>query len=66
LRAPGRPETDPLRLAVEPNRVTSIRVFVTAPADPAAAGSRDAAFELRSGDKTRTVRTAFDYGTPQP
>ncbi len=66
LRAPGRPATDPLRLEVEPNRVTSVRVFVTAPADPAAAGSRDAAFEIRSGDKTQTVRTAFDYGTPHP
>jgi polyferredoxin len=66
LRAPGRPETDPLRVVVEPNRVTAVRVFVTAPSDEAGAGSRDAAFEIRSGDRTRTVRTAFDYGTPQP
>jgi hypothetical protein len=51
---------------VEPNRVTSVRVFVTAPADQPGEGSRDAAFEIRSGDKTETVRTAFDYGNPQP
>jgi polyferredoxin len=66
LLSPGRPAADPLRIVVEPNRVTSVRVFVTAPGDQIGAGSRDAAFEIRSGDKTHTVRTAFDYGSPQP
>ena len=49
---------------VEPNLVTSVRVFVTAPADQVGEGSRDAAFEVRSDERTHTVRTAFDYGNP--
>ena len=54
---------DPLRIEVEPNRVTPLRIFVTAPADQVGEGSRDAAFEIRSGDETLTVPTAFDYGS---
>lgn len=63
LRIPGQPGADPLRVQVEPNRVTPLRIFVTAPADQVAEGSRDAAFEVRSGGETQTVRTAFDYGS---
>jgi len=62
LRSPGRPESDPLTLQVDPNRVTSVRVFVTAPATKVAEGSRPASFEIRSGDERQTVRTAFEYG----
>ena len=62
LRSPGRPVSNPLRLQVDPNRVTSIRVFVTAPAAVVADGSRPANFEIRSGDEVQTVRTAFDFG----
>ncbi|MBI2260732.1 MAG: cytochrome c oxidase accessory protein CcoG [Caulobacterales bacterium] len=62
LKSPGRPASGPLRVEVEPNRVTPLRVFVTVPADRAGDGSRDAAFEIRSGGQTQTVRTAFDYG----
>ena len=62
LRSPGRPVSNPLRLQVDPNRVTSIRVFVTAPAAVVADGSRRANFEIRSGDEVQTVRTAFDFG----
>jgi cytochrome c oxidase accessory protein FixG len=62
LRSPGRPVANPLRLEVDPNRVTSIRVFVTAPAASVADGSQPATFEIRSGDEVQTVRTAFDFG----
>ena len=62
LRSPGRPESDPLTLQVDPNRVTSVRVFVTAPAAEVAEGSRLASFEVRSGDERQSVRTAFEYG----
>lgn len=62
LRSPGRPLSDPLSLRVDPNRVTPVRVFVTAPADQVGDGSRPATFEIRSGDEVQTVRTAFDYG----
>jgi cytochrome c oxidase accessory protein FixG len=62
LRSPGRPVANPLRLQVDPNRVTSVRVFVTAPAAEVADGSRPATFEIRSGDEVQTVRTAFDFG----
>lgn len=62
LRSPGRPESDPLTLQVDPNRVTSVRVFVTAPAADVAEGSRPASFDVRSGDERQTVRTAFEYG----
>ena len=63
LRIPGQPDADPLRVRVEPNRVTPLRIFVTVPADQVGEGSRDAAFEIRSGDETLTVPTAFDYGS---
>jgi hypothetical protein len=63
LRIPGQPGADPLRVEVEPNRVTPLRIFVTAPADRVGEGSRDATFEIRSGDETLTVPTAFDYGS---
>ena len=62
LRSPGRPVAIPLRLQVDPNRVTSVRVFVTAPAAEVTDGSRPATFEIRSGDEVQTVRTAFDFG----
>jgi hypothetical protein len=62
LRSPGRPVSNPLRLQVDPNRVTSVRVFVTAPAAVVAEGSQPATFEIRSGDEIRSVRTAFDFG----
>lgn len=62
LRSPGRPASDPLSLRVDPNRVTPVRVFVTAPADQVQEGSQPATFEIRSGDEVQTVRTAFDYG----
>ena len=62
LRSPGRPASDPLTLRVDPNRVTSVRVFVTAPASDVAEGSRPASFDVRSGDERQTVRTAFEYG----
>ena len=62
LRSPGRPSSEPLSLRVDPNRVTPVRVFVTAPADQVAEGSRPATFEIRSGDEVQIVRTAFDYG----
>ena len=63
LRIPGQPGANPLRIEVEPNLVTSLRLFVTAPADQVGDGSRDAAFEIRSGGKTTTVPTAFEYGS---
>jgi len=63
LKSPGQPGSNPLRVRVEPNRVTPLRIFVTAPAAQVAEGSRDAAFEIRSGGKTQMVRTAFEYGT---
>ena len=59
---PGRPVSDPLTLQVDPNRVTSVRVFVTAPAAEETEGSRPASFDIRSGDERQTVRTAFEYG----
>jgi cytochrome c oxidase accessory protein FixG len=62
LGSPGRPVANPLRLQVDPNRVTSVRVFVTAPAAEVTDGSRPATFEIRSGDEVQTVRTAFDFG----
>jgi cytochrome c oxidase accessory protein FixG len=62
LRSPGRPVSNPLRLQVDPNRVTSVRVFVTAPAAVVVEGSQPATFEIRSGDEIRSVRTAFDFG----
>jgi polyferredoxin len=63
LRIPGRPGADALRVQVEPNRVTPLRIFVTVPTDQVGEGSRDAAFEIRSGGKTTLVPTAFDYGS---
>jgi polyferredoxin len=65
LRSAGRPVETPLRVTVEPNRVTPLRVFVTAPADQVGSGSQKAAFEVRSDVETRTVPTAFEYGDPQ-
>lgn len=65
LRSAGRPVEIPLRVVVEPNRVTPLRVFVTAPADQVGSGSREAVFEIRSEAETRTVPTAFEYGDPQ-
>jgi len=49
-------------LQVDPNRVPSVRVFVTAPAAEEPEGSRPASFDIRSGDERQTVRTAFEYG----
>ncbi|MGZ9099988.1 MAG: FixG Ig-like domain-containing protein, partial [Brevundimonas sp.] len=63
LRIPGQSGADPLRVEVEPNRVTPLRIFVTAPASQVGEGSRDASFEIRSGGKTKVVPTAFDYGS---
>ncbi len=62
LRMPGRPAGDTLQVTVDPNRVTPVRVFVTAPAEAAGEGQRDAAFVIRSGDESETVRTAFNFG----
>ena len=62
LKSPGRAASHPLSILVAPNRVTSVRVFVTAPAGPSDAGSRPAAFDIRSGDEIEAVRTAFDFG----
>lgn len=63
LKSPGQSGSNPLRVRIEPNRVTPLRIFVTAPASQLADGSRDAAFEIRSGGKAQTVHTAFEYGT---
>jgi cytochrome c oxidase accessory protein FixG len=65
LRSAGRPVESPLTVTVEPNRVTPLRVFVTAPADQVGSGSQEAAFDIRSEVETRTVPTAFEYGDPQ-
>jgi cytochrome c oxidase accessory protein FixG len=62
LASPGRPAANPLRIRVEPNRVTPVRVFVTAPADQVGNGSRPAVFDIRSNEEARSVATAFEYG----
>jgi len=62
LRMPGRASGETLRLVVDPNQVTPVRVFVTVPEDHAGEGQREAAFTIRAGDETETVRTAFDFG----
>lgn len=62
VRSPGLTSTGPLSVQVEPNRVTPVRVFVTAAADEAGDGRRPATFEIRSGDEVQSVPTAFDYG----
>ena len=64
LTATGQPDAGVLRFRVEPNRVTALRVFVTAPAAVVGEGSRPAAFQIRSAIGADTVRTAFDYGDP--
>lgn len=55
-----------LRFTVEPNRVTTLRLFVTAPADQIGQGSRPAVFEIRSRHGVQQVDTAFDYGNSTP
>ncbi len=63
LYSPGQAAANPLVVRVDPNRVTPLRLFVTAPATTAGDGSHEAAFEIHSGDKVRSVATAFDYGS---
>jgi polyferredoxin len=63
LNSPGQPAGNPLVVQVEPNRVTPLRVFITAPSDEDEDGSEDAAFTIRSNDRTLVVPTAFDYGS---
>ncbi|WP_395651291.1 cytochrome c oxidase accessory protein CcoG [Brevundimonas sp.] len=63
LSNPGHAGTGPLIIKVAPNRVTPIRLFVTAPASEANSGSRDATFEVISDDRTRSIETAFEYGS---
>ena len=63
LNSPGQAASNPLVVRVDPNRVTPLRLFVTAPAATVGDGSHEAAFVIHSGDKVRSVATAFDYGS---
>jgi cytochrome c oxidase accessory protein FixG len=66
LKSPGHPASVPLRIRVDPNRTTPVRIFVTVPAGAVGAGSRAAAFEVRTARETRTVPTAFEFGNVEP
>ena len=63
LNSPGQTASNPLVVRVDPNRVTPLRLFVTAPAAAVGDGSHEAAFEIHAGDRIRSVATAFDYGS---
>nr|MBF0664997.1 cytochrome c oxidase accessory protein CcoG [Brevundimonas sp.] len=65
LHAPGRPAGEPLRIQVEPNRVTPVRVFVTVPYEQVGRGQTGAAFDIRAGDERQQVDTAFAFGEPR-
>ncbi len=65
LRSPGRPADDLLKIEVEPNQVTPVRVFVTVPYAQIGAGQHDAAFEVRTRDEQQVVETAFNFGAPE-
>ena len=62
LRIPGKPGGTSLKVEVEPNRVTPVRVFVTVPYERIGQGQQDAAFEIRAGDERQVVETAFTFG----
>ena len=62
LRIPGKPGGTSLKVEVEPNRVTPVRVFVTVPYERVGQGRQDAAFEVRAGDEQQVVETAFTFG----
>jgi hypothetical protein len=66
LKSPGHPASVPLRIRVDPNRTTPVRIFVTVPAGAVGAGSRAAAFEVRTARETRTMPTAFEFGNTEP
>ena len=63
VQSPGHEGDGPLQVELPPNQVTSVRVFVTAPPEAAGAGAQNAAFEIRRGDKTHTIDTAFAFGS---
>ena len=63
VHSPGHEGDGPVKVELAPNQVTSVRVFVTAPPEAAGEGAQDAAFEIRNGDKTHTVDTAFAFGS---
>ncbi|WP_339914190.1 cytochrome c oxidase accessory protein CcoG [uncultured Brevundimonas sp.] len=62
LRSPGNPGTSTVRVRVEPNRVSAVRVMATVPVDQVASGRRDASFEVSAGDEHQVIPTAFFYG----
>lgn len=65
LRSPGQPADDLLKIEVEPNQVTPVRVFVTVPYEQIGAGQHDAAFEVHARDERQVVATAFNFGDPE-
>tara|TARA_R110002051_G_scaffold100274_3_gene170581 strand:+ start:3699 stop:5192 length:1494 start_codon:yes stop_codon:yes gene_type:complete len=65
LRSPGNPGASTVRVRVEPNRVSAVRVMATVPVEQVAGGSRDASFEVSTGDEHQVIPTAFFYGDDQ-
>ena len=62
VRTPGQPADDVLRVTLEPNAVTAVRVFVTAQPEALAASSLPAAFEVKGSGRTVQAKTTFLSG----
>ncbi|ACG79219.1 Polyferredoxin [Phenylobacterium zucineum HLK1] len=62
VRSPGKPAGDTLSLVLEPNEVTSVRVFVIAPQESLPETSLPAAFEVRGPGASVRTKTTFLSG----
>jgi cytochrome c oxidase accessory protein FixG len=62
----GEPAGRPLRLTVQPNQVTAVRVFVTARPEALARSSLPATFEVRSSKAEADTHTVFLSGAANP
>jgi len=62
LRAPGKPADDTLRVTLDPNQVTAVRVFVTARPEALTASSLPAAFVVQGRDRSVRAKTTFLSG----
>ena len=62
LRTPGQPADDVLRVTLEPNKVTAVRVFVTAPPEALTASSLPGVFEVSGEGRAAKAKTTFLSG----
>jgi len=65
LKTPGEPAADQLAIAVEPDSVRAVRVFVSAPAAATSQAMTPVAFKMRDGDRTTNVKTVFISGSSE-